>query len=65
MDFDQENPMYFTKLILIIKKYFFLIPLWTGIILNAKNKSFTRISNNNVENLFKIEKHDLLKNNLS
>jgi hypothetical protein len=62
----QDNPLYCPQLFQIIVDYLYLLPLWTGIIISFwrnelnDNDSFTRLTNNPVENWFGHLKNNLL-----
>ena len=64
------NPFYSPSLCLIIMKYIYVMPLWTGIMLNSKTshlvnfKTKKRTTNNPVENHFEFKKKCLLNNRL-
>ncbi|CAF0975266.1 unnamed protein product [Brachionus calyciflorus] len=66
------NEFYCPSLVEIIDNYMHILPLWTGICLtNLKypkmspyyEKEITRLTNNGVENWFKILKNDILQKN--
>ena len=64
------NPYYSPKLFLIIMNYIYIIPFWTGIMLNLKTghliqyQSKKRTTNNPVENHFEFDKNKLLNGKL-
>jgi hypothetical protein len=68
LDFDNMDTdlnMYYNQEVLnLISSYNYIMPLWSGVMLNdlALNKTslITRVTNNSVENYFKIKKHSTL-----
>ncbi|CAF0909560.1 unnamed protein product, partial [Brachionus calyciflorus] len=69
MDTNEEDNIYFCPQFLkIIFDYMFIMPLWSGVLLNVdndENAKITRITNNYVENNFKIVKHSILNEKLN
>lgn len=67
-DNDPENDYFNPALFKIIQDYLYLFPLWTGVLLGDfqymfnKEVRFTRLTNNPVENWFKILKHNVIAN---
>lgn len=60
----ESNTYFCPQLFEIIENYFYIIPLWTGIILNHQEQPFskTSLTNNPVENWFGHLKNNVLKN---
>jgi hypothetical protein len=56
-----ENPFHAPELFTIIEERLYLVPLWSGIMIDKVGIGSTRISNNHVENYFGLLKHQLLK----
>jgi hypothetical protein len=67
---DKINPFYSPKLVQIIMKYIYVMPLWSGIMLNTKTchlvnfKTKKRTTNNPVENHFQFNKNSMLNKRL-
>jgi hypothetical protein len=63
----KTNKYHSKQLYEIISEFYYIMPLWTGIIINmwesiyANRENLTRLSNNPVENWFKILKNNILK----
>ena len=61
-----RNPFYSPNLVKIIMNYIYLLPLWSGVMLNLKTGCFLqyknkkRTTNNPVENHFEFDKNKLL-----
>ena len=63
---NNKNPFFSPNLIKIIMNYIYVLPMWTGIMLNLKTENFSqykvkkRTTNNPVENHFDFDKNKLL-----
>ena len=58
---DEQNEYYSLECLRIFNQYMYLMPLWSGVMLDGFEKNKSRVDNNPVENYFKITKHSTLK----
>ena len=63
-----KNKFFNPQLFCIVEEFFYIVPFWSGIIINMwqanypkRFEPFTRLSNNPVENWFKILKYQILR----
>ncbi|CAF1014569.1 unnamed protein product [Brachionus calyciflorus] len=61
IDCFRANKFYCPDLFSIIENYLYILPLWSGILINEQKLQVTRLSNNPVENWFNHLKNNMLK----